>query len=77
MPAGAQHAVVWENGQLIDLGSGPMSDAAAVAINENGDVLGISGQCWRRPEGGCSAIGGEPTRAILWRRLKPNQVAQQ
>ena len=75
-PTGEQHVVVWEDGQIVDLGMGPGTGAEAVAINENGDVIGISGTCFTRPEGGCFGLG-EPVRSILWRRLRPSQVAQQ
>jgi probable HAF family extracellular repeat protein len=72
---GAQHAVVWNNGTLVDLGSGPGEGAAVVAIDDHGDVIGYSGTCVARTEGGCQAIVGS-TRAILWRRLT-DDVAQQ
>ena len=45
-PSGEQHAVVWQGGQIVDLGVGE-----AVAINGNGDVIGTSGGhaiLWRR-----------------------------
>ena len=59
--SGEQHAFVWRNGQMTDLGLGAVgaTEATAVAINERGDVVGVA-----------TTPGG--SRAILWRPSPPD-----
>lgn len=72
--AGGQHAFVWRNGQMTDLGLGPSPIGAqasvAIAINARGDILGLSGNCSRNWDGSCNLVW--PMRGILWRRLAPS-----
>lgn len=64
---GVQHAFLWSDGQMLDLGTGPQGLALswAIAVNNRGDVLGVTAD---------DPFFG-PTRAILWRRLQPAMVA--
>jgi probable HAF family extracellular repeat protein len=57
--SGNDHAVVWRDGRVIDLGSIPgwMSSDAGT-LNQRGDVIG-------------TAFGANGVRAILWRRVAP------
>jgi probable HAF family extracellular repeat protein len=76
--AGGQHAFLWRDGQMIDLGLGPSEIGAqasvAIAVNSRGDVLGMSGNCWRIWDGTCELTW--PLRAILWRHLGQTASAQ-
>jgi probable HAF family extracellular repeat protein len=72
---GGQHAFVWRDGQMLDLGVGPLPNQAAIAIaiNSHGDVLGIAGNCQKYYDTTCGIVS--PTRGVLWRRLTPASAA--
>jgi probable HAF family extracellular repeat protein len=68
----AKHAVLWENGQVIDLGNlGAQWWNTPTAINEDGDVVGFAGDP--------AFVEGEILHAFIWtrehgiRELKPLQ----
>jgi probable HAF family extracellular repeat protein len=63
----ATHAVLWENGRLVDLGNlGGTSWNTPTAINEAGDIVGFAGT---DPDD----IDGNFTHAFLKRRNRPMQ----
>jgi probable HAF family extracellular repeat protein len=68
----AKHAVLWENGQVTDLGNlGAEWWNTPTAINEDGDVVGFAGDP--------AFVGGDILHAFIWtrhhgiRELKPLQ----
>lgn len=69
---GEQHAFVWSDGRLTDLGLGlPGGEGSkAIAINDRGDVLGaVAMTCFRNtPDGTCNYSYNRSLRAVLWRR---------
>jgi probable HAF family extracellular repeat protein len=70
-PDGAQHAFVWVQGRLVDLGLGlsGAEGSKAVAINDRGDVLGIVAiNCIRNTHGTCNYAYNRSVRGVLWRR---------
>ncbi len=59
--AGQQHAYLWTNGRLTDLGTLPGGEASmAVAVNARGQVVGGS------TTAAGQQLGGPGTRAFLW-----------
>jgi probable HAF family extracellular repeat protein len=68
---GSQHVFLWRDGQMTDLGAGPIRGRAAVpvAINARGDVLGMSATCTRTYSGSCYLTS--PFHAVLWRKQRP------
>src|SRR5437868_14535387 len=62
---GGQHAVMWDNGHIVDIGALPLPSnispyALAVAINDRGQVVGTSNT------GPLNANGQEVSHAFLW-----------
>jgi probable HAF family extracellular repeat protein len=58
----AAHAVLWENGKVIDIGNlGGTTWNTPMAINERGDVVGFAGQSGDDPD-------NPALRAFLWTR---------
>ena len=51
---GAQHAFLWEDGTMYDLGTLGGASSTAVAINDSGQILGES-----------ETLGGA-THAVIW-----------
>ena len=59
----AVHAVVWNEGQIIDLGAlGGGYESLASDVNNGGQVVGASQNAIPDPFG----YGGVQTRAVLW-----------
>jgi probable HAF family extracellular repeat protein len=71
--SGEQHAFVWHDGVMIDLGLGfeGAEQSWAIAINERGDVLGVARDC----DANCEYSSVGTRRAILWRRVQTSSEA--
>jgi probable HAF family extracellular repeat protein len=71
--SGERHAFVWHNGQMYDLGLGPQGGdySQALAINERGEIIGVSGSV-QRPYGNLRVH-----RAILWRPMQDGSTVVQ